>query len=391
LAGDSQPKTYFEGPDNCHIQCIVAHEFKRRTCYKVFIGLPRSLLVQRGCLMAYPVIVEKIVEALDIKGGSTKRRPVHTVGVGATGYFKASPDARQFCVAEHFKPTKVPVPVAVRFSNGMGTVAEHDGWSDVRGMAVRFQLADDKATDLICMTLPVFFAPTAQAFLEFAVAARPAPCKRETPWRKILDFLKLQLPMPDPYPGQEERPNEGATAFADKHAYAQPAVLQASIIGAPESYVRASYHAVHTFIVTGEDCTERWVRFNWQPVAGVLNTNPEKPAENEYLKKDLELRLGRGIERFSLMMTIGEAGDDFNDPTRQWPPHRKRVMMGTLTLEEVPRDQQTHCEKLSFNPWLLTDGIKASEDPVLKIRKDVYEYSSNRRGGTPCPFSGTEG
>ena len=343
-----------------------------------------------------PELVEDIVHALDIKGGSTKRRPVHTVGVGVTGHFEPSPVAHEFCTARHFQlkpeprtdPRRNHFPVTVRFSNGMGVVAEHDGWSDVRGMAVRFDLKDGTSTDLVAMTLPVFFAPTPKTFLKFARAARPQPCRRETPWEKIKQFLKLELPMPDPYPGQTERANEGATAFASDHFWAQPAVLDASSIGAPVSYVRAAYHAVHTFIVTGTDGVKRYVRFTWAPVAGVLNKKPTDPIEDVYLKKDLEDRLaGNRTERFSLMMHIGETGDVFADSTRQWPPHRKRVMMGTLTLEDVPKDQSAHCEKLSFNPWHLTDGIAPSDDPVLRIRKDVYEYSSHRRGGIPCPFS----
>lgn len=339
--------------------------------------------------MADPALVENIVHALDVKGGSTTRRPVHTVGIGVTGVFEALPVAAQFCSAEHFTSEKVDV--TVRFSNGMGVVEEHDGWSDVRGMAVRFHLSEDRATDLVAMTLPVFFAPTPDTFLEFANAARPQHCEPKSPWSKIGDYLKLQLPMPDPYPGQKERANEGATAFADTHVWAQPAVLKASSIGAPVSYVRADYHAVHTFVVTGGDGVERWVRFQWSPVAGVLNEDPRKPPRNEYLQKDLRDRLAHGTERFTLMMTIGEVGDAFDDPTRQWPPHRRRVMMGTLTLDHVPEDQDAFCEKLSFNPWLLTDGIRPSDDPVLRIRKDVYEYSSDRRGGSPCPFAGNGG
>ncbi|SDE30647.1 catalase [Ruegeria marina] len=344
--------------------------------------------------MADPKLVQDIVEALDIPGGSTQRRPVHTVGIGVTGHFVPSPIAPEYCVAEHFQPPAKPegVPVDVRFSNGIGLVKEHDGWSDVRGMAVRFHLKDGKSTDLIAMTLSVFFAPTETTFLKFARHARPQPCKRETPWQKIKHYLKLELPLPDPYPGQTERPNEAAIAFANEHAWAQPAVVEASAIGAPVSYVRADYHAVHTFVVTGRDGQERRVRFTWAPVAGVLNTNPEETPKDKYLQKDLRDRLaGKQTERFTLMMQIGEIGDDFDDSSRQWPPHRKRVMMGTLTLEHVPDDQQAHSEKLSFNPWHLVEGIKPSGDPVLRIRKDVYEYSSNRRGGIPCPFSNVKG
>ena len=64
------------------------------------------------------------------------RRPVHTIGIGVKGEFVASDVARSYCIAEHFKGQTVPV--SMRFSNGMGGLEQHDGWSDVRGMAVRF-------------------------------------------------------------------------------------------------------------------------------------------------------------------------------------------------------------------------------------------------------------
>jgi catalase len=64
-------------------------------------------------------LVEDIVEALDISGGSTKRRPVHTIGIGAKGFFEPSPIAHDYCIAEHFQPSAEKVPVDVRFSNGV--------------------------------------------------------------------------------------------------------------------------------------------------------------------------------------------------------------------------------------------------------------------------------
>ena len=336
--------------------------------------------------MSDPDLVENIVKALDVKTGSTERRPVHTIGIGATGYFEPSPVAAKYCIAEHFDTDRTDV--AVRFSNGSGSVDEHDGWNDVRGMAVRFYLQDSRPTDLVAMTLPEFFAPTPETFLKFALEARPAPCKRQSAWTKIREYLKLQLPMPDPYENQEERPDEGAIGFANDHLWAQPAVLNASAIGAPVSYVRAAYHAVHTFIVEGKDHIKRPVRFTWQPIEGVLNTVRTHSPDDDYLKGDLRRRVSKGPQRFSLMMMLGEIGDKFDDPTQAWPPHRIRINMGTLRIDDVPEDQQKHCEKLSFNPWLMTRGIDPSGDPILRIRKDVYQYSSERRHAIPCPFAG---
>jgi catalase len=87
-----------------------------------------------------------------------------------------------------------------------------------------------------------------------------------------------------------------------------------------------------------------------------------------------------------LMMMIGEDGDVLEDPTVPWPAHRVRVVMGTLSLNEVAADQVADGEKLSFNPWRLVPGIEPSADPLLRARRDVYEASRKRRGATQCPF-----
>ena len=330
-------------------------------------------------------IVDELLAELRLIGNRPDLRPVHATGIGLTGSFLASPTARTYCTAEHFSGRRA-VPVSVRFSNGSGSAREHDGRSDVRGMATRFHLEGGAATDLIAMTLPMFFTPTPETFLEFLDTARPTPVRATSAWRKILDFLQLVQPMADPYPDQRRSPAPGAIQYADTHASAQLAVLQAATIGAPVSYARAAYHAVHAFAITDPDGDRRWVRFSWRPVAGARNTDPAKPPMDKYLADELCTRLAREPARFTLVMAIGEAGDDPTDPSRPWPPNRQRVVLGELTLDEIPSNQLVHCENLSFNPLLLASGIGPSDDPVLLVRGKAYSKSSAWRRGTPCPF-----
>ena len=58
--------------------------------------------------------------------------------------------------------------VSVRFSNGLGGLKQHDGWSDVRGMATRFHLSDERGSDLIATTLGEFFVRNVDDFFEFS-------------------------------------------------------------------------------------------------------------------------------------------------------------------------------------------------------------------------------
>ncbi len=334
-------------------------------------------------------IARQLVDAIiaDFPDHAAGTRPVHTVGIGVVGEFIASDVARTYCTAEHFQGQAVPV--TVRFSNGSGSPVEHDYWSDVRGMATRFHLTANAPTDLIAMTLREFFVNTVDEFLDFARSARQTPIAAESAWRKILDLIQLKQPMPDPMPGQRESGVGGTLMYANHHRAAELAVFDAGNIGAPASYLQATYNAVHTFITTGPDGHRRYVRFTWQPVAGVKVIDPAKPPADRdtYLHRDLRERLAIWPEQFLLLMTIGEGGDAFADPTIPWVPKRIRVVMGTLTLTAVAADQEKDCEKIAFNPCRLTPGIDLSDDPILAARRDAYEVSRELRGGTPCPFN----
>ena len=330
-------------------------------------------------------LAKQLVDAVisDFPDHKAGTRPIHTIGVGVEGYFEASDIAKNYCVAEHFQGQRVPVQV--RFSNGSGSPRQHDGWSDVRGMATRFHLKEG-CTDLIAMTLAEFFVRTVEEFFDFTRSARQQPMARVSWWQELIAKLQLKLPPRNPYPGERASGDAGVTDYANKHRFAQLSIVQAGTIGAPVSYARASYHAVHTFIITGPDGTRRPVRFSWKPVAGVRTTQPEDPLRDVYLKKELEDRLAEWPARFLLMMMIGEPGDALDDPTQPWPARRVRVVMGTLTLTDVAKDQEAASEKIGFNPCRLVPGIEASDDPILQARRDAYQESQRRRGATSCPF-----
>lgn len=310
-------------------------------------------------------------------------RPVHAVGIGATGYFVASKVARKFSFAEQFQGEHIPV--TVRYSNGSGSPTEHDSALDVRGMAVKFHLANGAESDLIGITLPIFFAQNPQEFLQFAAAGVPEPDPPESWFHKLLDMLQLRTPARRP--DFRDDGTQGVVRYANTHMAARPGTVAATMLVTPTSYARAEYHALHTFKLIAADGTETFGRFEWDPVAGVMPFL-EKGVHDQYLHKELRDRLKRGPVRFVLRLNIAGQGDDINDPTKVWDTTRQRIVLGELWLNALAGDDGAACEDLSFNPARLAPGIECSDDPVLAARRDAYQYSCKLRGGSGCPMGG---
>jgi catalase len=328
------------------------------------------------------VLVEDIIRSCPAHRAGT--RPIHAPGIAATGWFRATSVASTFTTAAHFTGDRIPV--TVRFSNGTGDLEEPDSVSPVRGMAVKFHIGPtthdawgvmhaELETDLISMTLPVFFVRQVGAFRQFVRAATPAVPKPRSWWQKLTGLARLEEP-PTAAPGVPSN-DDGLLEFSGRHPESAAALAYLAARFVPESYLTCCYHAVHTFMLTGPDQARRGVRFHWEPVDGVQSAPAGRPGN--FLRAGLPDRISSGHAEFVLRIQVAEQGDDLADPTTPWSVRRPRVVMGHLRLTGVPEDQFHGGELLAFNPTRLLPGLAISDDPLLAIRGPVYDHSFRRR------------
>src|SRR5438045_6412207 len=102
---------------------------------------------------------ERLVNGLNANYGAHPRsRAAHAKGVLCAASFTATPEASTISRAAHLGGE--PVRAHVRFSNGSGNPGTADGVRDARGMAVKFYLPQGGTTDIVAITLPVFFVRT---------------------------------------------------------------------------------------------------------------------------------------------------------------------------------------------------------------------------------------
>src|SRR5688572_27999597 len=91
---------------------------------------------------------EELVAAFDaLFGPHDGVRAAHAKGLCCDATFTATPDAASLTRAPHMQGA--PTRTTVRFSNGSGDPTAHDRGAEPRGMAVKFHLADRRATDVV--------------------------------------------------------------------------------------------------------------------------------------------------------------------------------------------------------------------------------------------------
>lgn len=290
----------------------------------------------------------------EVAGEHPGHRALHATGVGVTGRFVAGDGAGSLTTAVHLQPG-VETPVTARFSNGSGDPAQADAVRDGRGFATKFHLPDGSSTDLVALTLPVFFVRTPEDFLTLMKARVPDPVTGEMDLAKVFAFL-------------------------GEHPEAQRAAELSVVAPTPASYATTRYFAIHAYWLIGADGARHKIRFHWEPEAGVetLADDEASGQDARYLRAELADRLAGAPVTFRLVLTMGTDEDDETDPTVEWPAERDTLVAGRLELTGLAAEPDT-VEAMIFDPTRVIGGIECSGDQILLARAAAYGASYAHR------------
>lgn len=288
-----------------------------------------------------------LVDAIGKAGGvHPGHRAAHAKGTSLTGSFTPTAAARSLTRAPHFAGD--PVRVTARFSNGGADPNGSDAAiGDGRGLAVKFYLPDAGTTDIVALSLPVFFVRTPDEFLEFTLA-------RAESFEKVGAFVAAHP----------------STAAAVEHI--------APVLVPPRSYATLAYNSIHAFRLLDASGGSRWIRWRWVPEAGVewLPERERDDADRDFLQREI---LERAPVRFTLVARLATDAEPTDDPTAMWPDDLETVEMGSLGLTGPETQRERDGDVMVMDPTRLTDGIELSEDPILRVRGPAYSVSVERR------------
>jgi catalase len=297
----------------------------------------------------------QVVSALtDTFGAHPGERRNHIVGTCASGEFVGLPLAQTYTRSALFSGQ--PVSVVARFSLAGGNPDAPDTARSPRGLALELRLPDGQIQHMTMLNTPVFGAASPQTFLDDIVAKLPLPATGRPDPDKIKAF---QASHPD---------SRAQAAYLAEH-------------NPPFSWANSSYFSVHAFRFINRDLHVTVVRWRFVPRDGDRPLSQEElaTAPHRFLQQRLIERTQRGPVYWDMVMTIGQPGDPQDNPTLAWPSDREEHTIGTLKIVSATPQAGAACERINFDPLVMTDGIAPSNDPVLLFRSPAYAISFGQR------------
>jgi catalase len=315
-----------------------------------------------GWCTAVPVLAAdsttapQMVEAFEgTFGVHIGQRRNHIKGTCAAGEFVGTTDAAALSSSALFSGKTIPV--VARFSLGGGNPEVPDAAPAPRGMALEFRIPGGTLQHITMINAPIFAAASPGSFREALVAAKPDPKTGKPDPQKVQSYYATH---PD------------SLALRDYSSKHSPTA----------NYYQTTYFSVHTFKFVDAKGAEHPVRWRFVPRDGTKEMTAEemKAAPRDFLEKNLLARTAQGPAVWDMIVYVGEPGDPQDNPTLAWPESRKHFKAGTLSITQATVQQKGQaCEPINFDPLVMADGIRPTNDPILLFRSPSYAVSFGKR------------
>src|SRR5262249_27581147 len=131
------------------------------------------------------------------------------------------------------------------------------------------------------------------------------------------------------------------------------------------SYAEDRFNSLNSFIFIDGSGAEHAVRWSILPAAQPVPITKDELAKRgpDFLEQEVGGRVGRGPDRWPLLVPAANPGAPPADPTKPGREARRTVEVGTLVVQRIEPERDGPCRDINFDPTVLPSGMRTSDDP----------------------------
>jgi catalase len=302
-----------------------------------------------GWLSPERLTPDRVVDAFEPPSGPPLgHRRNHAKGICFTGTFESNGAGSALSKAAVF--ARGQYPVLGRFNLATPNPNAADATVRVRGIGLQISTPDGQVWRSAMIDPPFFPVSTPQVFYALLVATGS----------KDPDAMKTVVT-----------------------AHPEIAAFGAWAKSAPwtGSYAEERFNSLNSFVFTDSSGAAKTVRWSILPAAQPVPVPPDELAKRgpDFLEQEITERVHAGPQHWTMVVTVANPDDPTSDPSKAWPEDRRTVEVGTLTVQQIEAERDGPCRDINFDPTVLPDGMRTSDDPFPAARSSAYAKSYDRR------------
>jgi catalase len=272
----------------------------------------------------------------------------HSKGICFTGVFESTGAGFELSRAEVF--AQGSYPVVGRFNLATADANAADATVRVRGFGLMISTPDGQEWRMAMIDAPFFPVATVEAFRELQIASAS---------KEPDAIAKFAGAHPE---------------FAAFGGWAQSAPWTGS-------YAEERFNSLNSFIFTDGSGHDHAVRWSLVPAAQPVAVAPEELAKRgpDFLETEIAERIKSGPLRWTMLVTLANPDDQTADPSKAWPNDRRSIEVGSLVVQAIEPERDGPCRDINFDPTVLPNGMRTSDDPFPAARSSAYRVSYDRR------------
>jgi len=138
----------------------------------------------------------------------------------------------------------------------------------------------------------------------------------------------------------------------------------------------ARYNSINSFYLVDASGQKTAMRFSFHPSGEdsiVVDTHPNFFLEN------MQTNIANGGVSWDMVVTLANSDDSINDPSAHWAGDHKTITAARFTAQKAMPESDGQCDRLNFDPLVLSEGFAPSNDPMLKVRSMIYAFGAVKR------------
>ncbi len=160
------------------------------------------------------------------------------------------------------------------------------------------------------------------------------------------------------------------------------------------SYAQELYSSLDAWTFVDGSGVEQAGRRLLLPEAQVERIKPEELGKrgDDFLEREITERVAAAAQRWKLIPTLADPGDQAADPSRALPAGRRTIDASTLIVQRIEAKADASYQDIKFEPTILPRGIHVSDDPFPAARLAAYakSFDFSTLQAQDCPDRATD-